>query len=195
MGKRNPVWTEKEDLLLADTVLRCVREGGTQIQACKEIAEKLENRTEEACAFRWNNRLRSKYAKELELAKKGKVISTNKKVKAVNSNTNKPKSTSNKTKNEDKSPVEIKLESLVDNIEGLKRITNYLEENIKKESEKQNDDLKVENKTLKEELATLKQEYDEIVRDYHAMMHIMDRARRRGIVDSNDNVSEIKKAQ
>jgi len=66
---RQDAWTEENDLLLAETVLRHVREGSTQLNAFEEVGDKL-NRTSAACGFRWNAVVRHNYEKALQLAKK-----------------------------------------------------------------------------------------------------------------------------
>lgn len=65
-------WTEEEDRLLVDTVLRCIREGGSQLDAFAEVGEKL-GRTPGACGFRWNAVLRRKEAAAFQEAKKQRV--------------------------------------------------------------------------------------------------------------------------
>lgn len=69
MKVRQDAWTDENDLLLAETVLRHVREGSTQLNAFEEVGDKL-NRTSAACGFRWNAVVRHKYEKALQLAKK-----------------------------------------------------------------------------------------------------------------------------
>jgi prespore-specific regulator len=69
MKVRQDAWTEEDDLLLAETVLRHVREGSTQLNAFEEVGDKL-NRTSAACGFRWNAVVRHTYEKALQLAKK-----------------------------------------------------------------------------------------------------------------------------
>ncbi|PLR78999.1 RsfA family transcriptional regulator [Bacillus sp. V3-13] len=69
MKIRQDAWTEENDLLLAETVLRHVREGSTQLNAFEEVGDKL-NRTSAACGFRWNAVVRLRYEKALQLAKK-----------------------------------------------------------------------------------------------------------------------------
>ncbi|MGJ7920689.1 RsfA family transcriptional regulator [Neobacillus sp. LXY-4] len=69
MKVRQDAWTEENDLLLAETVLRHVREGSTQLNAFEEVGDKL-NRTSAACGFRWNAVVRHQYEKALDLAKK-----------------------------------------------------------------------------------------------------------------------------
>lgn len=67
--QRQDAWSEENDLLLAETVLRHVREGSTQLNAFEEVGDKL-NRTSAACGFRWNAVVRHQYEKALQLAKK-----------------------------------------------------------------------------------------------------------------------------
>jgi prespore-specific regulator len=69
MKTRQDAWTDENDLLLAETVLRHVREGSTQLNAFEEVGDKL-NRTSAACGFRWNAVVRHQYEKALQLAKK-----------------------------------------------------------------------------------------------------------------------------
>lgn len=66
---RQDAWLEENDVLLADTVLRHVREGSTQLSAFEEVGDAL-NRTAAACGFRWNAVVRREYEQELEAAKK-----------------------------------------------------------------------------------------------------------------------------
>lgn len=66
---RQDAWLEENDILLAETVLRHVREGSTQLSAFEEVGDAL-NRTAAACGFRWNAVVRREYEEELEEAKK-----------------------------------------------------------------------------------------------------------------------------
>jgi prespore-specific regulator len=67
--KRKDNWTKEDDLVLAETVLQCVREGKTQLFGFEEAARKL-GRTKQACGFRWNKNLRDIYKAELDEAKR-----------------------------------------------------------------------------------------------------------------------------
>ncbi|WP_050179591.1 RsfA family transcriptional regulator [Domibacillus robiginosus] len=69
MKVRQDAWSEENDLMLAETVLRHVREGSTQIKAFEEIGNAL-NRTAAACGFRWNAVIRQQYERVLDLARK-----------------------------------------------------------------------------------------------------------------------------
>lgn len=65
---RQDSWTQDEDVLLAETVLRHIRDGKTQLEAFEEVAKRL-SRTSAACGFRWNATVRKQYQKGIQLAK------------------------------------------------------------------------------------------------------------------------------
>lgn len=67
-GNRNDGWTEREDEILATTVLRYVENGNTQTQAFEAVGREIE-RTGAACGFRWNSQVRKGYEDELKRAK------------------------------------------------------------------------------------------------------------------------------
>ncbi|TMW73959.1 RsfA family transcriptional regulator [Alteribacter natronophilus] len=69
MKVRQDAWSQEDDLLLAETVLRHIREGSTQLNAFDEVGDAL-NRTSAACGFRWNAVVRNKYDDAIKLAKK-----------------------------------------------------------------------------------------------------------------------------
>src|SRR5690625_1876895 len=66
---RQDAWSHEDDLLLAETVLRHIREGSTQLNAFEEVGNEL-NRTSAACSFRWNAEVRNKYVHAIDLAKR-----------------------------------------------------------------------------------------------------------------------------
>ncbi|MGP4075114.1 RsfA family transcriptional regulator [Halobacillus sp. K22] len=68
---RQDAWKEEEDILLANTVLKYIREGKTQLEAFQEVAEHL-NRTPAACGFRWNATVRKEYHEEIQEAKQNR---------------------------------------------------------------------------------------------------------------------------
>lgn len=66
---RQDAWTDEEDLLLTEVVLRHIKEGGTQLSAFKEVGRHL-SRTPAACGFRWNSYVRKQHKAEIEEAKR-----------------------------------------------------------------------------------------------------------------------------
>lgn len=73
---RQDAWSKNEDIILAETVLRYIREGRTQLEAFKEVAKKL-SRTSAACGFRWNATIRKQYSNAIQLARKERKRSNN----------------------------------------------------------------------------------------------------------------------
>ncbi|WP_078545426.1 RsfA family transcriptional regulator [Litchfieldia alkalitelluris] len=69
MKVRQDAWSHEDDLLLAETVLRYIREGGTQLNAFEEVGDRL-NRTSAACGFRWNAEVRKNYDQAIAIAKR-----------------------------------------------------------------------------------------------------------------------------
>ncbi|WP_067728282.1 RsfA family transcriptional regulator [Oceanobacillus damuensis] len=65
---RQDAWTQDEDIILAETVLRFIREGRTQLEAFKEVGNQL-SRTSAACGFRWNATIRKQYQHAIQSAK------------------------------------------------------------------------------------------------------------------------------
>jgi RsfA family transcription factor len=65
---RQDAWTNDEDIILAETVLRYIKEGKTQLEAFKEVSSRL-SRTPAACGFRWNATIRKQYQEAIEHAK------------------------------------------------------------------------------------------------------------------------------
>src|SRR5690606_34304580 len=66
---RQDAWTHEDDLLLAETVLKHIREGSTQLRAFDEVGDEL-NRTSAACGFRWNAVVRNRFMPQIAEAKK-----------------------------------------------------------------------------------------------------------------------------
>ncbi|GAA5415001.1 hypothetical protein Pryu01_00025 [Paraliobacillus ryukyuensis] len=66
---RQDAWSAEEDTLLAETVLRYIRDGKTQLEAFKEVGKRV-SRTPAACGFRWNASVRKQYQEAIDLAKK-----------------------------------------------------------------------------------------------------------------------------
>lgn len=66
---RQDAWLQENDELLAEAVIRHVKEGSTQLNAFEEVGDLL-NRTAAACGFRWNAVVRKMHEEELANAKK-----------------------------------------------------------------------------------------------------------------------------
>ncbi|WP_077622121.1 RsfA family transcriptional regulator [Sediminibacillus massiliensis] len=141
---RQDAWSQDEDVLLAETVLRYIRDGKTQLEAFKEVANRL-SRTPAACGFRWNAAIRKQYQKAIELAKKdrkqGDTLETYMPVK-------------------DSGEGEVTLDAAISLLEKMR--TNYNSINSRDSSEEELEKLIEENKILKSRLKRYQEAWREI---------------------------------
>ena len=180
---RQDAWTQDEDLLLAEVVLRSIREGGTQLQAFEEVGKKL-SRTAAACGFRWNSTIRKQYKTGIELAKKQrKEIKKNSELEpkeqeyAIESSFIPNKETEGPSQMVEKEivfeEILILLNKLYERSQGLKEyeesLGTYKEKII--ELEHKLKDVTTENIRLQKEFYTMEN-------DYKALVEIMERARK-----------------
>ncbi|KAA0548042.1 RsfA family transcriptional regulator [Bacillus sp. BGMRC 2118] len=181
---RQDAWTQDEDLLLAEVVLKYIREGGTQLTAFEEVGRKL-SRTSAACGFRWNSYVRKQYKQGIELAKKQrkelKKESPVAKIHEVEKNQGIEESHLSSEDQLTLSDVIAYLRryeqsedtqgTLKDQYDQLKGRVNSLEE---------------ENTRLKQEKKEVEKQLDLVKEDYKALMGIMDRARKMMMLQEED---------
>ena len=191
MKVRQDAWSIENDALLAETVLRHVREGSTQLKAFEEVGDLL-NRTSAACGFRWNAVVRQQYDKALDLAKKQRK------------QRNRLLEMERKKKGEDvyQTPVLSEAESEVDLPILAQPITMDTVIAFLRSIDG-SDDLKIENERLRRELEAvtsekimlekklenLEQSSLTMQEDYETMMKIMNRARRLVLFDDEETSS------
>jgi prespore-specific regulator len=168
---RQDAWNEDEDLLLAETVLRHIREGSTQLAAFEEVGKKL-SRTSAACGFRWNSLVRKRYENAISLAKKQR-----KELAKKNKEASKAK--------KERQPVRVveQASPATDVALNLKQVIAFLEKLDREGSEQQD---------IEGQLLAVQKERDELLKAYHkrsaelnsiksdyqSLIQIMDRARR-----------------
>ncbi|KMM38780.1 hypothetical protein AB986_05780 [Alkalihalobacillus macyae] len=183
---RQDAWSKDEDVLLAEVVLRHIREASTQLAAFEEVGKKL-SRTPAACGFRWNSLIRKQYEPAITLAKKQR-------------------------KEQKKSQPEYNLElacedqslDLIDEaIDLLIKSKSYFSELAKNEASLQ--ETLAENLQLKQHLHQLEKEYMTVQEDYQSLLEIMEKARKMVIfqeedqgsmrfqMDANGNLEKVKK--
>ncbi|XJZ28396.1 RsfA family transcriptional regulator [Bacillota bacterium Lsc_1132] len=178
---RQDAWSQDEDLLLAEVVLRHIREGGTQLQAFEEVGRHL-SRTAAACGFRWNSYVRKQYNSGIELAKKQRKELKKQSVNSPEA-VQRPLSVSAsdipKQDRADESgqltfdAIIHFLQDLYQRAEASTAVLSDKEQSQEKikELEKKIYDLAVENERLENELKTLES-------DYRSLIEIMERARK-----------------
>lgn len=168
---RQDAWTQDEDLLLAEVVLRHIREGGTQLSAFEEVGRKL-TRTAAACGFRWNSYVRKQYQSGIEAAKKQRK-ELRKKL-GVHASHFSNELTSYQPEKTDG----LSLQDVIRFLEQYQQApsnSDLLAE--KNQLAEQVEELKKETAELKEENSDLKSRLQAKENDYKALIEIMDRAR------------------
>lgn len=202
---RQDAWTHDEDLLLAEVVLRHIREGSTQLKAFEEVGKQL-SRTSAACGFRWNSFVRKQYKSGIELAKKQRkeqvVIDPDveRDSSAVVENNTIEQKTPQQEENESITLQEVIL--YLTKMDEFFQLDNKEKERISERSLF----LERENVRLKEENALLKENLKAVEEDYRALMQIMERARKLSVqedektnpkvsfqMDKNGNLERVNK--
>ncbi|WP_043933437.1 RsfA family transcriptional regulator [Bacillus sp. EB01] len=178
---RQDAWTADEDLLLAEVILRNIREGGTQLQAFEEVGRKL-SRTSAACGFRWNSHVRKQYKAGIEHAKKQRKEAKKNSRESKDQQLETPKQPVVQLLADSQSVEDV--QSVQPNpgssIPEFKDVLAYLENLYARAGNSANEyeqalvrirELERENESLLKELNTLEE-------DYQALMSILDRARK-----------------
>jgi prespore-specific regulator len=194
MKVRQDAWTEEDDLLLAETVLRHVREGSTQLNAFEEVGDKL-NRTSAACGFRWNAVVRHNYEKALQLAKKQRkqrqrALGKHQPVKKQLLYTPPTPSLDEieplllqkdvETSTAKEADRSFTLDHVISFLQSFKHTNTHLDA-LQKENErlkKENEEISLKNKELEKKIAQLEQDSITMQEDYETLMRIMNRARK-----------------
>ncbi|WP_445488438.1 RsfA family transcriptional regulator [Niallia sp. 03133] len=183
---RQDAWSKDEDILLAEIVLRLIREGGTQLQAFEEVG-KLLTRTSAACGFRWNSYVRKQYKSGIELAKKQRKLL---------------KKASMLVEEEEKeAPVPVYTEQ-IEAKKDFEEVLIYLKEIYYKSLkwEEQNDNSESKEKTLLlEEKVTqlsaentkLQKELNVIEEAYKALVELMEKARQMVVLKEEDKQQKV----
>jgi len=190
---RQDAWTHDEDLLLAEVVLRHIREGATQLAAFEEVGRKL-SRTPAACGFRWNSYVRKQYKTGIEVAKKQR-----KELRTHNS-----QDTEELTESHDEVAGEapaIQANSQSKNT--IKELISFLQQYEEAPSlqvvQEENSLLKMKIQSLERRIAELQQEKQSLINhiqiveeDYRALIEIMDRARKMVILQEDERSRKVK---
>jgi prespore-specific regulator len=207
---RQDAWTQDEDLLLAEVVLRHIREGSTQLAAFEEVGEKL-SRTSAACGFRWNSLVRKKYETAVNLAKKQRKKGSTASVVDSDQNeaeevTTQDPSNSVETSNT-KGNQPISIDDMVAFLQSVKDIQGNhqkLQEENQTLAQRVNE-LQHEKNEIEKKFNELQKEYQLMNEDYKALIGIMERARKMVIMqdevkanlkyqaDFNTNLEKVNK--
>ncbi|MEH7247063.1 RsfA family transcriptional regulator [Neobacillus niacini] len=189
---RQDAWSQDEDLLLAEVVLRHIREGGTQLQAFEEVGKQL-SRTSAACGFRWNSFVRKQYKSGIELAKKQRKEI---KKQTVPYEEEYPKE---EIREETTSSVTAKNEGVtfqavlhfLENLQKKAAAASIIEE-AKEKSIQKLKDLEKKSYLLISENERLTKNIKAIEEDYRSLIEIMERARKMVVLQEEDRQQKVK---
>ena len=188
---RHDSWNQDEDLLLAEVVLRHIREGSTQLKAFEEVGREL-SRTPWACGFRWNSFVRKGYKSRIELSKKQRKEN---KIKPYHG-TDKVFSTFPKDEIRE---TRYELQNVSDSSSSvtmqkvilfLTKMDNFLRL-CSKEKEQLSQDYQIileQNNTLREDNNRLQNTLNEVEEDYLALLQVMERARKLTVLEEKERV-------
>src|SRR5690625_366330 len=191
---RQDAWSHEDDLLLAETVLRHIREGSTQLNAFEEVGDKL-NRTSAACGFRWNAEIRNKYESAIDLAKrqrkeKKRAMQSKNKVKQSQSTDQATIQTYNDISldNDYKADTtDITLDSVIHFLTQLKIELNQTSQSklSLEQTINENERLHKQVTDLEKQLNRTQKQLNTIQEDYQVFVKIMDRARKMTVLDDD----------
>ncbi len=189
---RQDAWSHDEDLLLAEVVLRHIREGGTQLQAFEEVGKQL-SRTSAACGFRWNSFVRKQYKSGIELAKKQRKelkkhsVPSDKEITKEFVAEETPSFGTTRSEGITFQAVVHFLENLQKQAAAASSIEEAREKSIQKikELEKKSYSLAAENERLAKNLKAIEG-------DYRSLIEIMERARKMVVLQEEDRQQKVK---
>jgi prespore-specific regulator len=183
---RQDAWSQDEDLLLAEVVLRHIREGGTQLQAFEEVGKQL-SRTSAACGFRWNSFVRKQYKSGIELAKKQRKELKKQSIPQEKDNPNEVVSEETPSSTVTFQSVLHYLDDLHKKASSVSSIEEAKEKSNQKikELEKKSYSLAVENERLTKNLKAIEE-------DYRSLIEIMERARKMVVLQEEDRQQKVK---
>lgn len=181
---RQDAWSHEDDLLLAETVLRHIREGSTQLNAFEEVGDAL-NRTSAACGFRWNAEVRNKYIHAIDLAKRQRKERKRAEAKTVKSNITQPMQYISSEQSTVNTDSDYNLEGIIHYLQTMKHQFQDSQQvkhgfnRIKNE----NNLLHEQVSELENELARTKERLKMVEEDYSSFIQIMERARKMTLLD------------
>ncbi|HLR10954.1 MAG TPA: RsfA family transcriptional regulator [Sporosarcina sp.] len=182
---RQDAWLSENDILLAETVLRHVREGSTQLSAFEEVGDQL-NRTAAACGFRWNAVVRKDYEDQLEDAKRERkqaMRMLGNGFKRRGQQLYLPNADKNEEQQQDIPLSSLTLETVIAYLVRLHHNGGNDMETLRWKHTAQAATSKIE--TLERQIATLQEENETLRADYDQFVQIMNRARRLVTLDDD----------
>lgn len=177
---RQDAWTTEDDEILADIVLKHIKQGSTQLAGFNESSRRL-GRTAAACGFRWNACVRKQQRKIIEIAKEERKKSKSEHVHA-------------QMEGGDLDHPTATLMSWAQVLRFLRQEKNTAQEwasrwrNAERQCSEWKSrfrELEEAHRELSQDYRRLETEYDTMVKDYKVLVQIMDRARKAAVFDES----------
>lgn len=178
---RQDAWSHAEDVKLAEIILGCIREGGTQLAGFAEAGALL-SRTPAACGFRWNSTLRQHYSEELMKAKV-----TRKALKGKNKTREVTEETSVGAREGRAILQEPEIDQMIAFLNRLKNKQSGESDGEKLET------LLVRHEQLDQDYRKLEKEHNDLKRNYASLLRVLnlvDRARKQIPFEENVLIKE-----
>ncbi|WP_290584606.1 RsfA family transcriptional regulator [Alicyclobacillus sp.] len=178
---RQDAWTSEDDAILAEVVLKHIREGSTQLAGFNEASRKL-GRTAAACGFRWNACVRKQYRGQIELAKQDRKERKSAKIQA-------------QLEGGDYDHPTATLMSWAQVLRFLRQEKNTAQHWASRwraaqrecnEWKKKYETLERTHRDVVNELERLRRDHQVVVEDYRALVEIFERARKAAFLDGED---------
>ncbi|MDF2556217.1 MAG: transcription factor, RsfA family protein [Bacillales bacterium] len=182
-GGRQDSWSLDEDNLLAEVVLRYIREGSTQLKAFEEVGERL-SRTAAACGFRWNSFVRKQFKDAIIHAKKIRVSTDRTQSKQIVT-----RKFVRKEKPTEKIDNSITLEQCLVFLQNLK--ANLDENPIDQIHQliRKNRELQDSLEKLTKEKENLRRKFAEVSEDYQALLGFFEKARKLAVKETDHDLN------
>lgn len=184
-SNRQDAWSQDEDVLLAEVVLRHIREGGTQLQAFEEVGKKL-SRTSAACGFRWNSFVRKQYKSGIELAKKQRKQS---KKHSPPKKTYEEKQEIPTVESASESPEAFSMGSMIQYLQKAEEAVRN-EEKVRNENSQLHEQISQLQEKLKEteeELKEYEEKFNLLEEDHKSLLAIFEKARKMALLQGNED--------
>ncbi|MCY0886994.1 MAG: RsfA family transcriptional regulator [Alicyclobacillaceae bacterium] len=181
---RQDAWTSEDDAILAEIVLRHIRDGSTQLAGFNEASRRL-GRTAAACGFRWNACVRKQQRNIIEVAKEERKDKKAERVQA-------------QLEGGDLDHPTATLMSWAQVLRFLRQEKNTAgqwasrwrnAERQCSEWKQRFAELEREHRKQTEAFRNMRQEYETVVNDYRALVQIMERVRKATVL-SDETTSD-----
>jgi prespore-specific regulator len=180
---RQDAWTAEDDAILAEVVLKHIRDGSTQLAGFNEASRRL-GRTAAACGFRWNACVRKQFRPQIEEAKEDRKQRKSERIQA-------------QLEGGDYDHPTATLMSWAQVLRFLRQEKNTAQQWASRwraaqreaaEWKRRFQELDGESRRLREEHERLRRDYETMASDYRTLVQIVERARRATFLDANEVV-------